>query len=146
MNNFFDFLGRSLRGVRLLEFGALLVLLVMVLGVYLAKASAGRERGDITAVQAQIDEEQHRMRLLQAEVAHLEQPERIERLSLALGLGPTAAKHESALDALPEIARTALPSEKSEHHAPSSSTQTGFEGPAAPVVMASAAAHAGAPQ
>ena len=52
MNGFAGFLARSLRGVRMVEFGALVVLLVMVLGVYLAKASAGRERGDITAVQA----------------------------------------------------------------------------------------------
>ena len=84
MNGLAGFLARSLRGVRMVEFGALVVLLVMVLGVYLAKASAGRERGDITAVQAQIDEESKRLRLLQAEVAHLEEPARLERLARSI--------------------------------------------------------------
>ena len=80
MNGFSILLGRVLRGVRLVEFAALLVLLAMVLGVYLAKAAAGRERGDITAVQAQIEDESKRLRLLQAEVAHLEEPLQVARL------------------------------------------------------------------
>jgi hypothetical protein len=108
MSAFFDFLRRTLRGVRLVEAGALVVLLVMVLGVYLAKAGAGRERGDITKIQASIDDEKHDLRLLQAEVAHLEQPERMERLSDAVGLQPTPAKHEAALDQLPDLARLSM--------------------------------------
>ena len=110
MNGFAAFLGRSLRGVRLVEFGALLVLLTMVLGVYLAKASAGRERGDITAVQAQIDDEQRRLRLLQAEVAHLEEPGRLQRLSAEIGLGPT--KHEGSPEELQRIAQAVLTPDK----------------------------------
>ena len=112
MNGFTAFLARSLRGSRLIEFGALLVLLTMVLGVYLAKASAGRERGDITAVQQQIDEEQRRLRLLQAEVAHLEEPARLERLSVEAGLAPTSAKHEGGLEELPRIAQGEMPADK----------------------------------
>jgi len=111
-------LGRSLRGFRLVELSALLVLLVMVLGVYLAKAAAGRERGDITAVQSQIEDEQHRLRLLQAEVAHLEEPQRIERLAALAGLAPTSAKHESPPEALGDIARTALIAERADKPAP----------------------------
>jgi hypothetical protein len=110
MSGLFSVMGRSLRGLRLVEAFALLMLLVMVLGNYLAKASAGRERGDITTVESQISDEQRSLRLLQAEVAHLEQPARMERLAALAGLGPTGAKHEGALDQLPEIARTgALP-------------------------------------
>ena len=112
MNGIAGFLGRSLRGVRLVEFGALLVLLALATGVYLAKAAAGRERADITQVQAQIDDEQKRLRLLQAEVAHLEEPERLTRLSAQLGLGPTAGKHQGAPDALGDIARGALIDDK----------------------------------
>ena len=134
MNGFTAFLGRSLRGSRLVEFGALLVLLTMVLGVYLAKASAGRERGDITAVQAQIDDEQRRLRLLQAEVAHLEEPERLERLSAAAGLGPTNARHEGAPEELSRIAQGVLVPEKPTKFSQGASTQTGYE---APVVVAS---------
>ena len=110
MNGFAAFLGRSLRGMRLIEFGALMVLLAMVLGVYLAKAAAGRERGDITAVQAQIEDESKRLRLLQAEVAHLEEPRNLQRLSTELGLGPT--RHEGSLQDLSQIAQGALVPEK----------------------------------
>jgi cell division protein FtsL len=128
MNGLAAFLGRSLRGFRLVEFAALLVLLVMVLGVYLAKAAAGRERGDITSIQSQIEDEQRRLRLLQAEVAHLEEPRRIQRLAAMAGLAPTSAKRESAPEALGDIARAALIPENSDRKGPSSSTQTGFVG------------------
>lgn len=118
MNGFAAFLARSLRGVRLVEFGALVVLLVMVLGVYLAKAAAGRERGDITAIQSQIDDESKRLRLLQAEVAHLEEPARLTRLAAELGLGPTSGKHEGSPEELSQIAQ-AVP-DKPERKAPAS--------------------------
>jgi cell division protein FtsL len=127
MNGFAGFMGRTLRGVRLVEFAALLVLLVMATGVYLAKASAGRERANITEVQAQIEDEQKRLRLLQAEVAHLEEPERLVRLSAEIGLAPTSAKHEGAPDELGEIARAALVPDKAAKKAPG--TQAGFVGP-----------------
>ncbi|HEY4031455.1 MAG TPA: cell division protein [Caulobacteraceae bacterium] len=110
MNGLAGFMGRTLRGVRLVEFGAVIVLLTMATGVYLAKAAAGRERSDITTVQGQIDEENKRLRLLQAEVAHLEEPERLVRLSAELGLAPT--KHEGTPEELGDIARTALIPEK----------------------------------
>jgi hypothetical protein len=114
MNGFAGFLGRSLRGVRLVEFGALLVLLVMATGVYLAKAAAGRERADISQVQGQIDDETKRLRLLQAEVAHLEEPARLTRLSDQLGLGPTAPKRQGSADDLGQIAHDALLPEKAD--------------------------------
>jgi hypothetical protein len=133
MNGFAAFLGRSLRGMRLVEFGGLMVLLAMVLGVYLAKAAAGRERGDITDVQAQIQDENKRLRLLQAEVAHLEEPQRLVRLSAVLGLGPTSPAHEGSPEELGQIARAALIPEKAEKKAASS-------------VVAAAAASTGAPQ
>ena len=120
MNGFAAFLGRSLRGVRLVEFGALVVLLMLVLGVYLAKAAAGRERGDITAVQAQIEDESKRLRLLQAEVAHLEEPRRLQRLSSELGLGP--AKHEGSPQELDQIAHGALVPAKADKKMASIST------------------------
>jgi cell division protein FtsL len=112
MNGFAGFMGRTLRGVRLVEFGALMVLLVMATGVYLAKAAAGRERADITTVQTQIDEENKRLRLLQAEVAHLEEPERLVTLSAQIGLAPTDGKHQGAPEDLAQIATAALLPEK----------------------------------
>ena len=136
MTGLLTVVGRSLRGVRIVEAFALALLLMMVLGNYLAKAHAGRERGEITAVETQISDEQHRLRLLAAEVAHLEQPERLERLSAAAGLGPTGARRQGSPDQLPEISRAAFAPDKGVHHAAAASTQTGFEEAAPETVIA----------
>jgi cell division protein FtsL len=96
---------QRVRGFRIVEVGGLGVLLILVLAVYLSKAGAGGERADIDHVQQQIFDEQARIRLLQAEVANLEQPERLEALSgQYLGLQPVSAKHEVQPDALPDLA------------------------------------------
>ena len=99
-------MGRRIRGFRLIDLLALMVLVVLVLGVYLAKTIAGRERAQIATAERQIESEKARIRLLQAEVAHLEQPARIERLSESyLGLGPVAFKRDVTPDALAAVAR-----------------------------------------
>ncbi|WP_293899113.1 cell division protein [Phenylobacterium sp.] len=99
-----------IRGFRLLDLVGVGVLVTIILGVYLAKTFAGRERADIAAAERQIDGEKARIRLLEAEVAHLEQPGRIERLSVAyLGLKPVSAKNEASLDQLAVIARNGPP-------------------------------------
>lgn len=73
--------------------------------VLLAKAYAGREVRDIARTERSIGEENKRIRLLKAEVAHLEQPERLQRLSKALlGMGPLAATREGDINSLPAIA------------------------------------------
>lgn len=98
--------GRRIRGFRVVELAALGCLAVLVLGVYSFKMLAGREGAEIVDTDRQIAEEQHALRLLRAEVAHLEQPKRIERLSAAyLGLQPIPAKREAQADALTEIVR-----------------------------------------
>jgi hypothetical protein len=98
-------LTRKVRGFRLIDLVAMGLLVALVLGVYLAKTIAGGERAEIAKVERQIDMERARIRLLQAEVSHLEQPARIERLSEAyLHLAPVTIKHETTTDALPEIA------------------------------------------
>ncbi|MDB5423411.1 MAG: hypothetical protein JWQ29_827 [Phenylobacterium sp.] len=100
-----NLLDRRVRGFRLVDLVALGLLTALILGVYLAKTIAGRERTEIAKVERQIDMEKSRIRLLQAEVSHLEQPARIERLSEAyLGLGPVAIKREATTEALPDIA------------------------------------------
>lgn len=98
-------LNRKIRGFRLVDVVALGVLVAVILSVYLAKTMAGRERAEIAAVEKQIEAEKARIRLLQAEVAHLEQPARIEALSSAhLGMAPIQAKHETTIDKLGEVA------------------------------------------
>jgi cell division protein FtsL len=97
---------RRVRGFRLIDLIALGLLAALILGVYLAKTIAGRERTEIAQVERQIDMERARIRLLQAEVSHLERPARIERLSETyLGLAPVAIKHEASLNDLAELAR-----------------------------------------
>jgi cell division protein FtsL len=118
MSGFFK---RTLRGARLLELGALTVLLALALAVYMVKARAGRETGDISTVEDQIVDERRHVRLLQAEVAHLEQPERLQRLAAAAGLGPTSDNRQATLDQLPDLARqSVLPDPQPAKPSPSS--------------------------
>jgi hypothetical protein len=104
-----NWLNRRVRGFRLVDLVAMGLLTVLILGVYLAKTIAGGERAKIAGVERQIGAEKARIRLLQAEVSHLEQPARIERLSETyLGMAPVAFKREADVDALPELARKPL--------------------------------------
>jgi hypothetical protein len=96
---------RRVRGVRVVNLWGCGVLLVLVIGLYLAKTFAGGERADIAREEAQIEDEQQRIRLLNAEVAYLEQPQRIGRLSEDyLNLQPIAPKHDVELAQLGLVA------------------------------------------
>jgi cell division protein FtsL len=104
-----NWLNRRVRGFRLVDLVALGLLVMLILGVYLAKTVAGGERAKIAAVERQIAAEKARIRLLQAEVSHLEQPARIERLSETyLGLAPVSEKRVADFNQLPELARKPL--------------------------------------
>jgi len=99
-------LDRRIRGFRLVDLVALGLLVVIILGVYLAKTIAGRERAEIATIERQIKAEKTRIRLLQAEVAHLEQPGRIERLSVSyLKMEPVPANREATVDQIIDLAR-----------------------------------------
>jgi hypothetical protein len=103
----FAFLNHRVRGFRIVEVGALGVLLVLILAVYLAKTGAGAKRADIDAIQQQIFSEKSQIRVLKAEVASLEQPERLEALSgKYLGLVPVSARRELTAAGLADIAIT----------------------------------------
>jgi hypothetical protein len=104
------FFERRVRGVRVIELWAGGLTLALALGVYLAKTNAGDEGADIARTQIQINREQRQIRLLKAEVAYLEQPQRLERLSSAyLGLQPMSGKRETVVENLQEVARTGAP-------------------------------------
>jgi hypothetical protein len=101
---------RRIRGFRLVDLVGVGLLVFLIVGVYLAKTMAGRERSEIATVERHITAEKVRIRLLEAEVAHLEQPGRIERLStMYLGLKPVSAKNEATPDRLMELARSGPP-------------------------------------
>ncbi|WP_332772798.1 cell division protein FtsL [Phenylobacterium sp.] len=95
---------RKIRGFRLVDVVAAGLLVAIILSVYLAKTIAGGERTEIAMVEKQIEAERDRIRLLQAEVAHLEQPGRIEQLSADhLGMAPITAKNEITAETLGDI-------------------------------------------
>lgn len=97
---------RKVRGFRLIDVIALALLTSLVLGVYLAKTVAGRERAEIAQVEREIAQEKGRIRLLEAEVAHQESPARLERLSREyLRMEPIDAKRETTLEGLPVVAK-----------------------------------------
>ena len=94
-----------IRGFRTLNIVLCATLLTLAISVNLAKTIAGRERNEIGQVEVDMDEERKRIRLLEAEVAHLEQPERLERLARGhLALGPLAARQEASVDTLSTLA------------------------------------------
>ena len=97
---------RRVRGFRVVHLAAVGCLATLVLGVYGFKAGAGRESARISDVDAQIADERRHVRLLRAELAHLEQPARLQRLSSAyLGMGPAGGAREAPEESLSELAR-----------------------------------------
>lgn len=101
---------RKVRGFRLVDLIGVGLLVALIVGVYLAKTIAGRERAEIATIERQISTERSRIRLLQAEVAHLEQPGRLERLAVGyLKMEPVTANRETTVDQIPVIARLGPP-------------------------------------
>ncbi len=97
---------RRVRGVRVINLWGGGLLLVLVIGLYLLKSLGGGERADIAHAEDQIVDEQTRIRLLNAEVAYLEQPTRIARLSEDyLKLQPLSGAHEAPVTSLQDIAQ-----------------------------------------
>ncbi len=98
---------RRVRGIRVINLIGAALLLVLVVSLYLIKTFAGGERADILGAETQIADEQTRIRLLRAEVAYLEQPQRLERLAAPLNLAPTSGKRELAPGDLGQIGKDA---------------------------------------
>ena len=132
---------KRIRGFRVVELAAFSCLMVLVFAVYFSKAHAGSETAEITDVDQQIADTQRRVRLLDAEIAHLETPARIEQLSQQyLGLAPISAKHETPDTGLMEIARQAAEPQPAAAKARPAAVVV-----AAPAAAAAAAKPAGAP-
>jgi hypothetical protein len=138
-----SWINRRVRGFRLIDLVALGLLAALILGVYLAKTIAGGERAKIAVVERQIVAEKARIRLLKAEVSHLEQPARIERLSETyLGMAPVAFKRESGPDILPLLATHPLAAPATRIEAtPDPMAQTA-SGPPAPLATTTVLAEA----
>lgn len=98
-------LALRVRGFRVVDLAAMVIFLALALTVYAFKTSAGRERADITDIESQIRDESRQVRLLEAQVAQLESPDRLERLATRYaGMAPVSGKQEITPDALPQVA------------------------------------------
>lgn len=96
---------RRYRGFRVVHLAALAVVSALALGSYVFTTLAVTQGNRAAAVQAQIDQEERRVRLLRAEISHLEEPGRIERLSNQyLGLQAVNPAHEISPKSLARIA------------------------------------------
>ena len=105
-----NLLDRRLLGFRTLDVGLAVFLVALILGVYLAKTLAGGERGQIAAAERRIAQERQRIVLLEAEVAHLERPERLTALARAYaGLGPVASSREISPQGLADALQSPQP-------------------------------------
>lgn len=108
MTRLLTFFSLRYRGFRIVDLTAVGFLAVLVLCVYFFKANAGSESAQIAEVDRQVADEQRHLRLLRAELAYLERPERLESLSAQyLNLAPLSGKREVPADSLAEIARQA---------------------------------------
>jgi hypothetical protein len=97
-------LRQRVRGFRVVDLAALVIFLALALTVYAFKTSAGAERTDIADVEQQVRDETRQVQLLRAQVAHLEAPDRLERLARGADQAPVAAKQEVTPQALPQVA------------------------------------------
>ncbi|QLQ13763.1 MAG: cell division protein [Brevundimonas sp.] len=93
-----------LRGFRMVELVAAIVLVATIGFVYIAKTGAAEQADQIAQLESEVRVNQQRVRLLRAEVASLERPERIEALSEAAGLSPVTPDRQTAEARLGELA------------------------------------------
>ena len=94
----------KVRGVRWIEIIGVALVAVMIVSVYAAKAAAARESSRIAQLEQDIRENGQRVRLLRAEVARLEQPNRLEALSRGAGLGPVDVHRQATVGNLSTLA------------------------------------------
>ena len=97
----------KVRGVRWIEIIGVVCVAAMVFSVYVAKTAAARESTEIGKLEAEISETRERVRLLRAEISHLEQPSRLEALSHAAGLAPVDVHRQATESQLTELEPTA---------------------------------------
>ncbi len=77
------------------------VALLLAVGLYKSKTEADAARANVARLHAEVAAAADEIRLLKAEVAHLESPARIEALARAkLGLAPAALSQHRTLDHL----------------------------------------------
>lgn len=94
---------------RLFNIGAALLALVLAIGLYRAKTEATKARVRVEELEGEVAAAKAELKILSAEVAVLENPERVERLAKdRLGLSPAQPSQVKKLSdiASPELTKT----------------------------------------
>lgn len=94
----------KLHGVRVVEIFAGVVACALIFSVYVTKVAADRENRQIAALEAEIADDADRVRLLRAEIARLERPDRLEDLSRRAGLQPVAVDRRATVGQIEALA------------------------------------------
>ncbi len=94
----------KLHGVRVVEIFAAAVACALIFSVYVTKAAADRENRRIAALEVSIAGDAERVRLLRAEIARLERPDRLEALSRQVGLQPVSVQQQTTAAQLDVLA------------------------------------------
>ena len=94
----------KLRGVRVVEIFGAVIASALIFSVYVTKAAADRENRQIAALEAEIADDAERVRLLRAEIARLERPDRLESLSRQAGLQPVNVEQRASVGQIETLA------------------------------------------
>jgi hypothetical protein len=104
MNAIAGLYNRRVRGFRVINFAAVILLVILMFGLYWAKTRASVDGAAIARIEHQIDGEKRDIRGLEARVAGLEQPDHIGPLSENyLHLAPAKTAQEITPDRLAEV-------------------------------------------
>jgi len=96
--------------IRTLNAIALVVAAALAVALYIAKAEAKDSQERLASIQTQLAEERRQINVLNVEIAHLEDPERLRALARRyLGFEPLDPSREVALTDLPLLADTREP-------------------------------------
>jgi hypothetical protein len=105
MNMMAGLYNRRVRGFRVINFAAVILLIALMFGLYWAKTRASGDGAAISRIERQINTEKRDIRGLEAQVAAMEQPGTIGRLSQDyLHLAPEKTTQEITPDRLAEVA------------------------------------------
>lgn len=95
------------RGMRIIDVASIGLVLTLALATYAFKTLAGEEGKGTRDLETQIADEEKRIRLLKADITHLEEPVRLANLAGAppLNMKPIDARHEIGVTDLPRLAQ-----------------------------------------
>ena len=124
MNLMAGLYNRRVRGFRVINFAAVILLMALMFGLYWAKTRASGDGAAISRIEGQINAEKRDIRSLEAQVAQMEQPGNIGRLSQDfLHLAPEKTTQEITPDKLAEVAaHPVAPPAKAAAPSPAAST------------------------